>query len=156
AFRYLGGGATYIYAALGAGGGANNAVYRCENPRDPTQPIWFVGNGNYPDAITVHSLTDSRSSTEFPNPFSVNGYFPNNAVMKIATDGNQFLPGGVSGATIYVAITNPIGNGLYTIQKSTDGGQSWGTVGTGAATPNYLGNQGNFDSAIAIVPGTNG
>ena len=53
--------------------------------------------------------------------------------------------------TLYAATTNVTTGALLNIEKSTDGGNTWSLPYT-TAPANYLGNQGSYDTYIAVSP----
>jgi autotransporter-associated beta strand protein len=138
-----------LFAALGtATGSSDNAVFRNENPQSNT-PIWYVGPGD-----KTPGSPDGESSSEFPTPFSVGGRNPaGNIKIGVASPPGPTGPPN-SNTVIYAALTTavaPAGN-LFEIEKSTDGGATWALIG---APPDYMGGQGNYDSAfLAINPNT--
>ncbi len=122
-----------LYAALGTAGGAlANGVFRCSNPTSTT-PIWDVGNG----------AVNSQSSSEFPTGAAGS---TTNSNIKIGLWNDVF---GQGGDVLYAAIT-AVGGNLLSIQKSTDGGRTWGA--TANAAPNYMNGQGDYDSTIVVSP----
>src|SRR5260370_21391624 len=54
-----------------------------------------------------------------------------------------------NGLVLYAEIANPNTGALFKMMKSVDGGVNWSEL---TNTPNYLGNQGWYDSTLAVDP----
>jgi large repetitive protein len=147
-----------LYAALGTFGGSyTDGVYRLINPQAVTgnNVRWLVGDpGNPPGP-------DTRSGTAFPTGPWLNGFPdltqpPRNGVIKLAgVVTNPLLPTLFPGPnelniTVYASIVEPLSGATLEIQKSTNGGVSWAP--TASDPPNYMGNQGDYDSTIIVHP----
>ena len=89
------------------------------------KPKWYLGSVG----------VDTRAAADFPTLQN-----PPESAIKITSVGN----------TIYAAVANAKGFGLYFIEESLDGGITWAQIKT--APPNYLGGQGFYDSAILATP----
>src|SRR5262249_43561506 len=50
---------------------------------------------------------------------------------------------------MYASIANPTSGALFRMMKSTDGGQTWTQL---TSAPNYMGNQGSYDTTLAVDP----
>ena len=146
-----------LYAALGTTGGRyEDGVYRLVNPP--------VGGGGQCASRLVGdpgnpSTPDARSSSEFPTGPWANGLptgSPRNGVIRLtAVVTNPILPIIFPGpntlnVTVYASIVDPPSGTLLEIQKTTDGGVTWAK--TSATPPNYMNNQGDYDSSIVADP----
>src|SRR5262249_36114833 len=91
------------------------------------------------------SGVDTRSANEFP--------FINNGSIKLSSftvpNAGGVLAPTFSQVTIYASVANPLPDGsLQRVFVTNSGGQNWTTT---APPPNYMANQGNYDSAILAV-----
>jgi hypothetical protein len=79
----------------------------------------------------------------------------------LSTGGGTFPSGAVDGRieltispsspqTLYASIADPVTDALFALLKSANGGASWTDLTANA--PNYLRNQGGFDSALIVDP----
>jgi autotransporter-associated beta strand protein len=146
-----------------------------------SKPTWYVGAGNpggtygagggeYPTDVGNIGSTASP-----PPPVVRNGMIKITATYTLGDNPSPFndIPpfNGVPPAnppltyldfiTLYAVNPQPIdfdnpgvGSPLFDIQKSTDGGKTWGAVTT--APPNFLAAQGWYDNTIVTKPGGNG
>jgi hypothetical protein len=112
------------------------------NPANPQNLYFAIGTPTGSSSNGVYG-TINGGATWIPA-----GNFPAGAA-----DGRIAL--GISSTlttpTLYAAISNPSTGALLNIEKSTDGGNTWSVPYT-TAPANYLGNQGSYDTYIAVSP----
>ena len=111
---------------------------------DPTSPRTlyaavgtFIGNA----ANGVYKSTDGGTT------WSIAGNFPmgsGDGVIKVA-----LAPSAPQTLFASISELGNSGNGLLEMLKTTDGGTTWTAL---TKTPNYLGNQGSYDTSLAVDP----
>jgi photosystem II stability/assembly factor-like uncharacterized protein len=109
------------------------------DPADPQTLFAAVGSFFGATANGIYKTTNGGSS------WTAAGNFPkgaNNGNTKIAIAPTNDL-------VLYSSIANPLTDGLSKMMKSVDGGVTWKQL---TGVPNYLGNQGSYDSTLAVDP----
>jgi hypothetical protein len=89
---------------------------------------------------TLYKSTNAGASWSVAGNFPVGDASNGRMAVAIAPSSTQ---------TIYVSIANESTGGIYKIVKSADGGATWNQVTT---PTNYLGNQGGYDTTLAVDP----
>ena len=138
-----------------------NAVYRLLNPAQAGTPgttHWYIGNGN-PVVNNTHTYSQGGA-----NPFPAGNFttgISRFSTIKIGVGGvDDWRTANIDETflTIYAAITDaddvttPVNEaGMFLrVLKSSDGGKTW--ANTTAQPANYMGQQGEYDTAVAVDP----
>ena len=102
---------------------------------DPTTPTTLYAAG----ASSLYKTTDGGATWAI-----LGGGLPTANIGRTALALCASAPG-----TLYASITNSSNSSLLGLYKTTDGGNTWAKL---TGVPNYLGQQGWYDNAVAVSP----
>lgn len=109
---------------------------------DPSNPQTLYVAVDYP--FTAKAESGVYKSTDAGATWSIAGNFPMGVGGAI-----QLAIAPSAPQTLFAAIADPNSGGLLEMMKTSDGGNTWTAL---TNTPNYMGNQGWYHTALAVDP----